>query len=241
MRLTLPRERYPGDAAGAFFDRLAERLAELPGVRAVSAASQFPPTATLSTQFTARAGRGRQHDASDGGDHDSDAQLLRDVARAAARRTHSERHRSPRYAAGGDDQSSVREPVSFRRRSPRPAPFRSAAPIARSGGRRSSVSSPTIATTASRSRSGRRSICPSVSRPSGINSSCSCARTDRRRASCHRRGRRFRRSTPSSRSILRRPSTRRWRHRPSSNASRRSSSASLPASRWCWRRSASTA
>ena len=27
MRLTLPRERYPGDAAGAFFDRLAERLA----------------------------------------------------------------------------------------------------------------------------------------------------------------------------------------------------------------------
>ena len=30
MRLTLPRERYPGDAAGAFFDRLAERLAGLP-------------------------------------------------------------------------------------------------------------------------------------------------------------------------------------------------------------------
>jgi putative ABC transport system permease protein len=51
MRLTLPRDRYPGDAAGAFFDRLSERLAALPGVRAVSAASQFPPSAMLSTQF----------------------------------------------------------------------------------------------------------------------------------------------------------------------------------------------
>ena len=51
MRLTLPRERYPGDAAGAFFDRLSERLAALPGVRAVSAASQFPPSATFGTQF----------------------------------------------------------------------------------------------------------------------------------------------------------------------------------------------
>ena len=51
MRLTLPRERYPGDAAGAFFDQLAERLGALPGVRAVSAASQFPPTGYFSTQF----------------------------------------------------------------------------------------------------------------------------------------------------------------------------------------------
>jgi len=51
MRLTLPRERYPGDAAGAFFDRLSERLAALPGVRAVSAASQFPPSGSLGTQF----------------------------------------------------------------------------------------------------------------------------------------------------------------------------------------------
>jgi putative ABC transport system permease protein len=52
MRLTLPRDRYPGDAAGAFFDRLSERLAALPGVRAVSAASQFPPMGTLDTQFS---------------------------------------------------------------------------------------------------------------------------------------------------------------------------------------------
>jgi putative ABC transport system permease protein len=52
MRLTLPRDRYPGDAAGAFFDRLSERLAALPGVRAVSAASQFPPMGTFDTQFS---------------------------------------------------------------------------------------------------------------------------------------------------------------------------------------------
>ena len=57
MRLTLPRERYPDDAAGAFFDRLSERLAALPGVRAVSAASQFPPSATLSTQFKLERGQ----------------------------------------------------------------------------------------------------------------------------------------------------------------------------------------
>jgi len=52
MRLTLPRDRYPGDAAGVFFDRLAERLAGLPGVRSVAAASQFPPGETFSTRFT---------------------------------------------------------------------------------------------------------------------------------------------------------------------------------------------
>ena len=57
MRLTLPRDRYPGDAAGAFFDRLAERLAALPGVRAVSAASQFPPSGTFGTQFRLERGQ----------------------------------------------------------------------------------------------------------------------------------------------------------------------------------------
>jgi putative ABC transport system permease protein len=51
MRLTLPRERYAGEAAGAFFDQLAERLAALPGVRAVAAASQFPPLSQFDTQF----------------------------------------------------------------------------------------------------------------------------------------------------------------------------------------------
>ena len=51
MRLTLPREKYQGDAAGAFFDQLSERLTALPGVRAVAASSQFPPAGTFSTRF----------------------------------------------------------------------------------------------------------------------------------------------------------------------------------------------
>jgi putative ABC transport system permease protein len=57
MRLTLPRERYQGDAAGAFFDRLSEQLAALPGVRAVSAASQFPPMGAFDTQFKLEQGQ----------------------------------------------------------------------------------------------------------------------------------------------------------------------------------------
>jgi putative ABC transport system permease protein len=52
MRLTLPRDKYPGDAAGAFFDRLSEQVAALPGVRAVAAASQFPPLGAFDSQFT---------------------------------------------------------------------------------------------------------------------------------------------------------------------------------------------
>ena len=52
MRLTLPRERYAEDAAGAFFDSLIERLEAVPGVRSASAASQFPPMAAFDTQFT---------------------------------------------------------------------------------------------------------------------------------------------------------------------------------------------
>jgi putative ABC transport system permease protein len=51
MRLTLPRERYPGEAVNAFFDNLTERLSALPGVSSVSAASQFPPMAPFDTQF----------------------------------------------------------------------------------------------------------------------------------------------------------------------------------------------
>lgn len=56
MRLTLPRERYQGDAAGAFFDRLVDRLGALPGVHSVSAASQFPPGAPFDTQFSLERG-----------------------------------------------------------------------------------------------------------------------------------------------------------------------------------------
>jgi predicted permease len=52
QRLTLPRDRYPGDAAGAFFDALVERLRGLPQVRAVSAATQYPPMAAFSNDFT---------------------------------------------------------------------------------------------------------------------------------------------------------------------------------------------
>jgi putative ABC transport system permease protein len=57
MRLTLPRDRYPGEAAGAFFDRLSEQIATLPGVRTVSAASQFPPLSTLDSQFALERGQ----------------------------------------------------------------------------------------------------------------------------------------------------------------------------------------
>lgn len=51
MRLTLPRERYPADAANAFFDALVERISSVPGVSSVSAASQFPPQEPFDTQF----------------------------------------------------------------------------------------------------------------------------------------------------------------------------------------------
>jgi len=57
LRLTLPRDRYPEEAAGAFFDRLTERIGGLPGVRAVSAASQFPPSSFLDTQFALERGQ----------------------------------------------------------------------------------------------------------------------------------------------------------------------------------------
>jgi putative ABC transport system permease protein len=52
MRLTLPRERYQGEAVNDFFDRLVERIAAIPGVRAVSASSQYPPLGAFSTRFT---------------------------------------------------------------------------------------------------------------------------------------------------------------------------------------------
>ena len=51
MRLTLPRDKYPGEAANAFFEQLSERLATLPGVRSVAAASQFAPMESSRTQF----------------------------------------------------------------------------------------------------------------------------------------------------------------------------------------------
>ena len=58
MRLTLPRERYEGQAINAFFDQLVDHLSAIPGVRAVSAASQFPPSGSFGTQFALERGAG---------------------------------------------------------------------------------------------------------------------------------------------------------------------------------------
>ena len=54
MRLTLPREKYPGEAANVFFDSLIERVEAIPGVRSASAASQFPPMGVLRHAVHAR-------------------------------------------------------------------------------------------------------------------------------------------------------------------------------------------
>jgi putative ABC transport system permease protein len=51
MRMTLPRDRYEGEAINVFFDTLIDRLKALPGVTSVSAASQFPPLGVFETQF----------------------------------------------------------------------------------------------------------------------------------------------------------------------------------------------
>ena len=52
MRLTLARERYRGAAANEFFQRLVDRVAQAPGVRAASVASQFPPAGPFTIPFT---------------------------------------------------------------------------------------------------------------------------------------------------------------------------------------------
>ena len=43
MRLSLPREKYPRERVGPFFEDLSARLAALPGVEAAGATTQFPP------------------------------------------------------------------------------------------------------------------------------------------------------------------------------------------------------
>ena len=113
-----------------FFDQLSERLAALPGVRAVSAASQFPPSASFSIQFRARAGTVQRADAADVAGHRRDARLLRDAARALCTpgRGHrpSDRLGTPRVAI---DQPGVCRAVSRWRRSASGNASRSAAPI----------------------------------------------------------------------------------------------------------------
>jgi putative ABC transport system permease protein len=51
MRLTLPRDKYPGESANIFFGQLSDRIAALPGVRAVAMTSQFAPLESSQTQF----------------------------------------------------------------------------------------------------------------------------------------------------------------------------------------------
>ena len=50
MRLTLPRDRYPGEAGNVFFDAVLEQLRALPQVRAASASTQYPPMAAFDIQ-----------------------------------------------------------------------------------------------------------------------------------------------------------------------------------------------
>ena len=51
MRITVPPEKYRGPAVNEFFQQAIDRLAQTPGVRAVSVASQFPPQGVFSTAF----------------------------------------------------------------------------------------------------------------------------------------------------------------------------------------------
>ena len=61
MRLTLPRERYPGEAAGVFFDRLVERLGAVPGSSIGGRGrSQYPADGRVRHGVHARATRPRR-------------------------------------------------------------------------------------------------------------------------------------------------------------------------------------
>ena len=51
MRLTLPREKYQGEAVNQFFNAVLERIRALPGVERASAASQYPPMGAFETSF----------------------------------------------------------------------------------------------------------------------------------------------------------------------------------------------
>ena len=77
MRLTLPSNRYTGKAVNAFFDQLVERVSAIPGVRAVSAASQFPPLGAFATQFSLERSSQFRDDAADGAHHRGNPATLR--------------------------------------------------------------------------------------------------------------------------------------------------------------------
>lgn len=52
MRLTIPWERYRGDAITQFFETLADRVKALPGVSKSATVLQYPPQVFLSRQFS---------------------------------------------------------------------------------------------------------------------------------------------------------------------------------------------
>jgi putative ABC transport system permease protein len=56
MRLTLPWNKYDGAAITGFFDELSGRVATIPGVTAVGAGTQLPPSAFSRTQFVPEGG-----------------------------------------------------------------------------------------------------------------------------------------------------------------------------------------
>jgi putative ABC transport system permease protein len=66
MRLSLPREKYPRERVGPFFEDLSTRLATLPGVQAAGATTQFPPgnvfSAPIALEGEVRADRVRRVD-----------------------------------------------------------------------------------------------------------------------------------------------------------------------------------
>ena len=66
MRLTLPRERYPGEAAGAFFERLSSAWRRCRACRAVVGRVAVPADARLRHAVRGRRRPGGRHDAADG-------------------------------------------------------------------------------------------------------------------------------------------------------------------------------
>ena len=121
MRLTLPRERYPGEGANAFFDRLVERLGAIPGVRSVAAASQYPPMAAFDTEFAVERQQAPDGTIPTALHHGDDPGALRGASRASAERPDFQCHRSTRHAACRDRQPDVCQPLLLRRRTDRTA------------------------------------------------------------------------------------------------------------------------
>ncbi len=123
MRLTLPRERYPGDAAGAFFDLLSAAPRRAPGCAGGLGRLPVPAVGDVHHPVFARRRTGRRSDAADGAHHRRHARLLRNAARPPACRPDHQSVRSPRHAGRCDDKPCVCGAVSCRRRSHRATPL----------------------------------------------------------------------------------------------------------------------